>query len=457
MSIMFRSLHIRLTLLYAISVLILVVLVGGSTYALLQYYFQINTDLALQYRMAKEFSMRGMPLPNELATADRIWARNQDRLLPSVFIPPGWRNGNKPPNAGNKGSSAETYDSELAAIFIIGINANGQATSNSASNSSPLSPDMDAILSAETKGYDWRTIHLTDGTAVRLLTYYVPTGGEITNLQAGRLLTDQQHILTQLLVGLLALGVVSAILIGAGSWWTAGRSLVPAQRAWEQQQVFIANASHELRTPLTLMHASTEVAMRDTVTHTERQELLSDVLEECNRMARLIDDLLLLSRLDARQLELKRETINLAELLEETRRQFNPLAQDGNINLEVGQAAGVACSDATRIRQVILILLDNAIRHTPSNGMIRLDAHAQGNQVVLTVSDTGIGITREHLPHIFERFYQADSSRSGENHGSGLGLSIAQALMQALGGKIIIESQYGHGTRVTLLLPQNNS
>jgi signal transduction histidine kinase len=232
---------------------------------------------------------------------------------------------------------------------------------------------------------------------------------------------------------------------------------VPAQRAWEQQQVFIANASHELRTPLTLMHASTEFAMRDTVTHKERQELLSDVLEECNRMARLIDDLLLLSRLDAGHLELKRETINLAGLLEETRRQFSPLAQEGDINLEVGQAAGVAYSDVTRIRQVILILLDNAIRHTPSNGTIRLDSRPHGNQVILTVSDTGPGIAQEHLPHIFERFYQADSSRSGENHGSGLGLSIAQAIIQALGGKIIVESQQGHGTLVTLLLPQKNS
>jgi signal transduction histidine kinase len=454
---MFRSLHIRLTLLYAISVLILVVLVGGSTYALLQYYFQINTDLALQYRMANEFSARGVPLPTELATADKIWARNRDRLLPSVFIPPGWRNGNKPAKAGKKGASGEIYDSELAAIFVIHINANGQAIPNSASDSSPLSPNTEAIPNAEAKGHDWRTVNLADGTAVRLLTYYVPTGTEITYLQAGRLLTDQQHILTQLLVGLLALGLISAVLIGAGSWWTAGRSLAPAQRAWEQQQVFIANASHELRTPLTLMRASTEVAMRDKVTYKERQELLSDVLEECNRMARLIEDLLLLSRLDAGHLELKREAIDTAELLEETRRQFGPLAQEGNINLEVGQAAGVAYSDATRIRQVILILLDNALRHTPSNGTIWLNSHPQGNQVALAISDTGIGIAPEHLAHIFERFYQADSSRSGENHGSGLGLSIAQAIMKALGGKMIVESQQGHGTCVTLFLPQNNS
>lgn len=103
----------------------------------------------------------------------------------------------------------------------------------------------------------------------------------------------------------------------------------------------------------------------------------------------------------------------------------------------------------------MLILMDNALRFTPSGGSICLDAYPQGDQILLTVTDTGSGIAPEHLPHIFDRFYMVDNSRSSENQGSGLGLSIAWAIMKAQNGSIKVESQVGHGTRVILLLPHN--
>lgn len=115
-------------------------------------------------------------------------------------------------------------------------------------------------------------MRLADGTPVRRLTYHITIGNQATFIQAGRSLSDQEHLLTQLLAGLLALGVLSAILIGTNSWWLAGRSILPAQRSWGKQQSFIANASHELRTPLTLIRASAEVALRKTPTEDSRND-----------------------------------------------------------------------------------------------------------------------------------------------------------------------------------------
>jgi signal transduction histidine kinase len=452
---MFKNLHLRLTLLYSISVFVLVILIGGCTYALLGYYFQINVDLALQYRMAKEFTAQGIPLPFELATAERNWVRNQDRLLPKLFIPPGWRYANSTAITRKNGLSEDAYESELAAIFTFWLDADGHLLPNSNSDSPYLSPDINAVQAALANGPDWRTVRLADGTPVRLLTYHITFDNQSTFIQAGRSLSDQEQILAQLLTGLLALGVLSAILIGANSWWLAGRSILPAQRAWEKQQSFIANASHELRTPLTLIRASAEVALRKTSAEDSRHELLTDILGECDQVSRLIKDLLMLSRLDTGTLKLARERVLPAELFREVGRQFTRLSEGRGVNLEIGQARGTAWGDEARLRQVLFILLDNALRYTPSGGTIRLEAYPQEEQILLTVTDTGSGIAPEHLSHVFDRFYMADNSRSGDNQGSGLGLSIAWAIMKAQNGSIKVESQVGHGTRVTLLLPKS--
>jgi signal transduction histidine kinase len=451
---MFRNLHIRLTLIYSISVFILVILIGGCTYALLGYYFQSNTDLAIQYRMAIEFTSQGIPLPIELATVERNWDRNKDHLLPNLFIPPGWRIAN--PAATEKGNSIpeNAYDGELAAIFIIWLDADGHLQQNSVSNSPYLSPDVNAIQAALENGFDWRTMRLIDGTPVRLLTYHITSADQSSFIQAGRSLSDQEHILTQLLVGLLALGVFSAMVIGANNWWLAGRSLLPAQHAWEKQQSFIANASHELRSPITLIRASAEVALRKTHTKDNRYELLSDIMNECDQVSRLIKDLLMLSRLDTGSLKLAREKVIPADLFKEVSRQFSRLSEGCGINLEIGQTLGTAWGDVARLRQVMFILLENSLRYTPPGGTIHLEAYPKGDQTLFIITDSGSGIAPDHLPHIFERFFMADNSRSNEEQGSGLGLSIAWAIMKAQNGNIKVESQVGCGTRVILELPK---
>ncbi len=456
---MFRRLRLRLTALYLLAALALVALVSGGTYQLLAYYFQSTTDLALQYRLAREMQRLGAPLPARLEAADHEWRASRSRLagLPAPVNSGGDReqedeSGEHAEQVEDEAPHEEDYDGELAAIFVLPLSAQGQLLSDPALFGLPNLPEAEAAQAAQRSGSDWRTVRLDNGVRVRLLSYAVPNSTAPAVLQAGRALADQDRVLNQLLAGLLALGGASTVLLGAGSWWLAGRSLVPTQRAWEHQQTFVANASHELRTPLTLLRASAEVAQRTLPPgEADGRELLDDVLHECDHMSRLVEDLLLLSRLDAGRLALERSALALPELFAEVQRQVGRLAEARGVNLEADAPPQArALGDPTRLRQVLLILLDNALRHTPAGGSIALSAQARGRQVEIVVSDTGSGIAPEHLPHVFERFYRANG---GEGAGSGLGLAIAHALVTAQQGQIRIESEAGQGTRVTLTLP----
>jgi signal transduction histidine kinase len=291
------------------------------------------------------------------------------------------------------------------------------------------------------------------GATIRLLTYRAPAGAGPALLQLGRPLADQERALRQVLLGLLALGGGAVLLLGAGSWWLAGRSLRPVQESWARQRGFVANASHELRAPLTLLRASAEVALRRAPAgDAEQRALLGDVLDECDHMARLVDDLLLLSRLDARRLPLDCRAVPLAPLLADVARQVARVADERGVAVDAA-GAGSAWADAARLRQVLLILLDNALRHTPRGGRITLTARPEGQRARLTVADTGAGIAPEHLPRIFERFYRAAQAREATGEGAGLGLAIAKALVEAQRGAIGVASQPGRGTTVSITLP----
>lgn len=169
-------------------------------------------------------------------------------------------------------------------------------------------------------------------------------------------------------------------------------------------------------------------------------------------MSRLVGDLLMLSRLDAGQLALEQSRIAVGELLIDLGRQVRPLVDTQGVTLIVGSVDGYAWGDPSRLRQVILIVLDNALQHTPAGGLIRLEAEVQPRSIRVAVTDTGSGIAPEHLPHVFERFYRSERSRERAG-GAGLGLAIARALIEAQHGQITIDSQTAVGTRVIVTLP----
>ena len=191
-------------------------------------------------------------------------------------------------------------------------------------------------------------------------------------VQTGRLLSDQDRALKDYLIFLVLLGSSTAVLLTFVSWWLAGRSLGPAQKAWDQQQTFVSNASHELRTPLTLIRASADYGLRARSPE-EQSGLLQDILNECDYMDHLVDDLLLLSRLDAQRLKLQLESVSLADLFAETVRQVNKLADTNKVSIVVGADTGYVQADAARLRQVLLIILDNALRFTPAGGSVRVE------------------------------------------------------------------------------------
>lgn len=441
---MFSGLRIRLTLLYLLATLALIGLNGAGAYWLLDAYFQRTTDLALAFRMAQEFRGAGLALPGPLAAANTAWLRSHAGPPPT-----------QPSHEEDEDhhQAADTrYDGDLAAIYVLPLNRRGQLLA-SVDAAKPAVPDQAAVAAALAAGQDSRTITLASGARVRLLTYRVDDAAPASVLQLGRSLSDQDRVLRQLVLGLLILGASSAVLLAAVCWWLAGRTLRPTQAAWARQQQFVANASHELRAPLTLLRASAEVALRSLpAADTDRRELLNDVLHESDHMNQLVDDLLLLSRLDAGQLTFEHGSVDIATLIDGVRRQVGRVADERKVRLE-GQGSGMAQADQMRLRQVLLIVLDNALRHTPPGGSISISGCVSNATAELRVSDTGSGIAPEHLPHVFERFYRGGAARGSDGHGNGLGLSIARALVEGQHGHIAIESQLARGTSVTITLP----
>lgn len=437
---MFRKLRWRLTLLYGLVGLALIAIIGGGTYQLLGIYFEGTADFALDRRAARELSGLDIAAPAELQASAPVGL--------SVVVPDEFEDGENTEDRHEE----ESFDGELAAVFVLPLDEEGRPSA--ATVGLPMAPDDDAVQAARATGLDRRTVQLADGTRVRVLTVAVQQAGATQLFQFGRTLNDQDRILGQLLIGLLVLGALGVALLGLGSWWLAGRSLRPAQDAWDRQRAFIANASHELRTPLTLIRASAEVAQRATSDDGQR-ELLTDILEESDHVNQLIESLLLLSRLDAHQVTLAVEVINVPELFADLERRMRRLATERGIELAIGAEVDTLTGDRTRVWQVLLILLDNALRFTPAGGAIEVSAQARDGRIEIAVADTGAGIAPEHLPHIFERFYQADPAHTANRNGAGLGLSIARAIVEAHGGRIRAASEgLGRGSRFEIALPQ---
>ena len=221
---------------------------------------------------------------------------------------------------------------------------------------------------------------------------------------------------------------------------------------FETQQRFIADVSHELRTPLTTIRGNLALIKRSGEVDPDS---LAAMEGEADRMARLVRDLLLLAQADA-GVTLQRSTVELDSLLLEVYRQTRIIAQQTGSGVTVRLGAedqATVQGDADRLRQLLLNLAENAVKYTPPGGHVTLGLVRQDGWVKVTVSDTGIGIPAEDVPHIFERFYRVDKARSREKGGTGLGLSIAQWIAQAHGGRLDVASLVGQGTTFALSLP----
>lgn|GEM_PF-235066 len=226
--------------------------------------------------------------------------------------------------------------------------------------------------------------------------------------------------------------------------------------ALESQRRFVADASHELRTPLTTVRGNASLLGRyDNLTPEDRHAVVEQIATESERMSRLVGDLLTLARADAGQI-LRHEPVSLGPLLQNVGHQARTLA-DGKVSVSVVSLAdGTVMGDPDALRQLMLILLDNAIKYTPHGGSVTVGLRTEsraGSPGIARVSvvDTGIGIAHADLPHVFERFYRADRAR--QTGGTGLGLAIGKWIAEAHGGAILVESEAGSGSIFTVSLP----
>jgi heavy metal sensor kinase len=227
------------------------------------------------------------------------------------------------------------------------------------------------------------------------------------------------------------------------------------QAAFDQLRRFTADASHELRTPLTAIRSVGEVALQDQRSPAEYRDVIGSMLEEVDRLTRLADSLLTLSRADAGNVQLQCEDIAILRLAKEASSTVEVLAEEKRQQIDIAGDANLFVSvDRLILRQAIVNLLDNAIKYSPPGSQIRVRVQGGGDkQVFLDVIDQGPGIPSEHQPYVFDRFFRVDKARTREWGGAGLGLSITRWAVEAHGGDITLKSEEGHGTTFRVSLP----
>ena len=247
------------------------------------------------------------------------------------------------------------------------------------------------------------------------------------------------------------LSVFIAIMAGV---YLANKALIPIKISWEKQQQFVADASHELRTPLSVMKLNLERLFRYPDNSIEQEsETIHQAIKEINYMSKMTAELLALARSDSDQLQIIRSSIEFDEVLNQVIKNFKSLAMQKNINLNAEIQPIKLMGDKERLKQLFVILLDNAIKYTKENGSISIRSSVKNSRVLIDIIDTGIGIPKTDLPYIFDRYYRGDKSRNRAIEGSGLGLSIARWIVQSHSGTIRVVSKEGEGTHVFVNLP----
>jgi signal transduction histidine kinase len=281
--------------------------------------------------------------------------------------------------------------------------------------------------------------------------------GEVVGvIQYARSLKGVQQTIGRLVLLLLPLGLGGLGAALFGGLYMAGRAMRPARESLEKQRAFVADASHELKTPLTLIRADAEMVLYRGHVGQEDRKLVEHALAETERMGAILSDLLLVARLDAGEADLATKPFDLVSVLSEEAERFGVRAAAKEIRLEVRVPGELPVrGDPKRTGQILAVLLENAVRFAPPGGSIAVSGRLQDRWVEASVRDTGPGISPEHLPRVFDRFYRAEASRTrGKGAGTGLGLAIARELARAQHGDLVAENAKDGGAIVRLRLPR---
>lgn len=354
----------------------------------------------------------------------------------------------------------DNEDATLASsdTFLLVLGPDGKTVSNPDRVNLPGLPDTAAVEAARGVGRDLRTVD-AGGTEVRLLTVAVTPeeqGGPIGFVQGGLVLVlhDQQSqgivdaILLVAAVGLIGAAVVTLVV--------TGRAFAPIRRSFEAQRRFVADASHELRTPAALIRANAEVMEREGLMTDEGRPLVADIITESDRLARLVSELLNLAASETATAPVALAPVDLGVIAADTVRQATALATSRQADLVMAAQAPIPAivnGDRDRLVQLLLILLDNALDHSPSGGTVTVEVRRADANVVLTVADQGPGIAVAERERVFEPFTRLPGVRRDRSGGTGLGLAIARRIATAHRGTIRIADAPGGGAAVVVTIP----
>lgn len=345
---------------------------------------------------------------------------------------------------------ADASLSGSADVFVLLLDPRGEIAANPSDVPTDGLPDRASVEAALRNGDDWSG-YSVGALDLRVRTTAVYRNGTLIGfVQAGKSVEDRDASLRTLVIVIVGGGLSGLALATVGGLFVAGIAILPVKRSYNRQREFVADASHELRTPLAVIRVNAESAAGSP----SAAEAMVDIADEAMYMTRLLDDLLLLAGSDREGVDLKLSRVDLSDVVRNTARAASGLATASGVGLTVDAAAELPVDvDAERIRQVVLILLDNALKYSSRGGSIVLRAAQSGDDAVVTVTDTGIGIGPDDVERVFDRFYRVDKARSRAVGGAGLGLSIAREIVDAHHGQLKLESELRRGTTVTLRLP----
>jgi heavy metal sensor kinase len=462
-----RSLRFRLVAWYAGLLTGCFVLIGAAAYVVLQHSL-VSTLRETQSRRARQigqFLLEEIPLQSEARLGDQI----DDRYAPNFndrFV------------RVTRGDGGLLYVSRPP-------------------KDRKFDPTAVPLAAGSARGETVRQVQLPDGRKMLVASREVQTpGGARYLVETGALMDEMQsHLRRWLMFLLVVLPVVTALAVGGGSLLVK-RALSPVDRiaasaerissqnlserlpvartgdelerlsialnhmiqrldeAFQYSRRFMADASHELRTPLTVLRGELESCIQEPTPAPEWRERLASALEEVERLAGIVEGLFAISRLDAGEAAAEWVKLDLARLAAATADQMSLLAEDKNIQVTCAATEPVWVEgDQARLKQVVVNLLDNAIKYTLNGGVVGLTVNANHSKAVLEVTDNGIGIPAEALPRVFDRFFRVDKARSRELGGAGLGLSIVKSICTAHHGHVEASSLPGQGSRFRVELP----
>ena len=455
-----RSIRLRLTLWYVLLLAVILAAFSAGIYLTLRHSLYDNLDDSMQNRA--------------------------NVLLDIVRY-----EGSRPTLAGVVSSNDPNQGESFVRIF----DASGELTFDNSAAAGDVPIDRRAVESALAGKTATRNVNAGETLSVRTLP--IDRDGRISGvLEVGQSQSDVSDTLQALLLIVGIAYPLTLVVASIGGVFLAGRALAPVSRvtrlarrisaedltqrlnlrlpddevgrlartfdemiarlddAFHRQRQFTADASHELRTPLTVLKGQIDVALQRERDVEAYRQVLRAANEEVDRMIRLVGSLFTLARADAGQIPIAREPVNLGDLVASAVEQVRRSAEQKELSLSLQRGPRtILRADEDLLLQLLLNLLDNAIKYSPAAGSVTVGWSADAERVELWVRDTGVGIPTEHVPHIFDRFYRVDKARSRAEGGAGLGLSICRWIVEAHGGSISVESAPGRGSTFAVTLP----